>query len=70
MKSAVTICLVPEASRGPFVFHDGLDAGCQAAAELGFDGVEIFPAGADDGTAARSRPRLAAHGRSLAAIGR
>jgi len=24
MKSAVTVCLVPEASRGPFVFHDGL----------------------------------------------
>ncbi|MFM7205849.1 MAG: TIM barrel protein [Planctomycetaceae bacterium] len=51
------------------MFHDGLEAGCQAAAKLGFDGVEIFPAGADDVTAARIRPLLAAHGLSLAAIG-
>ena len=43
MKSAVTICLVPEARQGPFVFHDGLEAGCHAAAELGFDAVEVFP---------------------------
>lgn len=69
MRSAVTICLVPEASRGPFVFHDGLEAGCRAAAEQGFDGVEIFPAVADDVAAARIRPLLAAHGLALAAIG-
>ena len=43
MKSAITICLVPEARSGPFVFHDGLAAGCRAAVDLGFDGVEIFP---------------------------
>jgi len=69
MKSAVTVCLVPEASRGPFVFHDGLDVGCRAAAEHGFDGVEIFPAAADDVAAARIRPLLATHGLALAAIG-
>ncbi|MFM7243459.1 MAG: TIM barrel protein, partial [Planctomycetaceae bacterium] len=69
MRSAVTICLVPEASRGPFVFHDGLESGCRAAAEQGFDGVEIFPTFAADVTAARIRPLLAAHGLALAAIG-
>jgi sugar phosphate isomerase/epimerase len=65
MRSAVTICLVPEARRGPFVFHAGefaaceppgltgptsalergLEACCRLAADLGFDAVEIFPAG-------------------------
>jgi sugar phosphate isomerase/epimerase len=41
IKSAVTISLVPEAGGGPFVFWD-LEEGCQKAAELGFDGVELF----------------------------
>jgi len=65
MRSAVTICLVPEARRGPFVLHAaefaareprtltgpasaverGLEACCRLAADLGFDAVEIFPAG-------------------------
>ncbi|MFM1996741.1 MAG: hypothetical protein RLZZ111_1128, partial [Planctomycetota bacterium] len=31
MRSAITICLVPEARQGPFVFHEGLAAGCRAA---------------------------------------
>lgn len=48
MQSAVTVCLVPEARQGPFVFHDGLEAGCRAAAALGFDAVEVFPAQAAD----------------------
>jgi sugar phosphate isomerase/epimerase len=69
VKSAVTISLVPEANRGPFVLHDGLEAGCRAAAEHGFDGVEIFPAGAGDVAAASVRPLLEAHGLGLAAIG-
>ena len=47
MQSAITICLVPEARQGPFVFHGdhagGLEAGCREAAELGFDAVEVFP---------------------------
>lgn len=69
MKSAITICLVPEARRGPFVFHDGLEAGCRAAADHGFDGVEIFPAGADDVAMPVVKPLLAAHGLGVAAIG-
>ncbi|GDX96625.1 sugar phosphate isomerase [Planctomycetia bacterium] len=69
MKSAVTICLVPEARQGPFVFHDGLAAGCGAAAELGFDAVEVFPASAADLPLEQLRGLLAAHGLVLAAVG-
>jgi len=67
VKSAITICLVPEAARGPFVLHDGLAAGCRAAADLGFDGVEVFPGGVGD--LAAVEPAVAAHGLGLAAVG-
>jgi sugar phosphate isomerase/epimerase len=69
MHSAVTICLVPEARRGPFVFHDGLERGCRAAAELGFDGVEIFPAAASDLGPAETKRVFSTHGVALAAVG-
>jgi sugar phosphate isomerase/epimerase len=69
VKSAVTICLVPEARQGPFVFHDGLDNGCRAAAEHGFDAVEIFPASAADLPAATVGPLVASHGLAVAAVG-
>ena len=42
IKSAVTISIVPQARKGPFVFHDDVTAGCRKAGELGFDAVEIF----------------------------
>ena len=69
MKSAVTICLVPEAHQGPFMFHDGLEADCRAAAELGFDAVEVFPASAADLPLEELRGLLVAHGLALAAVG-
>lgn len=69
MKSAITICLVPEARSGPFVFHDGLAAGCRAAADLGFDGVEIFPESAAALDAAELTRLVSGHGLGLAAIG-
>jgi len=68
MRSAVTICLVPEARQGPFVFHDGLEAGCQSAAELGFDAVEVFPESAAGVPATLGR-LLTASALGLAAIG-
>jgi len=43
MHSAITISLVPETRGGPFVFWDDLAAGCEKAASLGFDAVEVFP---------------------------
>lgn len=69
MKSAITICLVPEARSGPFVFHDGLVAGCAAAAELGFDAIEIFPASGDSFPRDEVRSLLVKHGLALAAVG-
>jgi sugar phosphate isomerase/epimerase len=74
MKSAITICLVPEARQGPFVFHTtaaggGLAAACSTAAELGFDAVEIFPESAEAFPAAELQRLLAAHGLAVAAVG-
>jgi sugar phosphate isomerase/epimerase len=79
MKSAVTICLVPEARRGPFVFHVDPDparagsvtlAACvREATELGFDAVEIFPADAGSFPREELRSLLAAHQLGLAAVG-
>lgn len=45
MQSAVTISLVPQARGGPFVFWDDLPGSIRAAAELGFDAIEIFAPG-------------------------
>ena len=74
MRSAITICLVPEARHGPFVFHatadgDGLAGACRTAAELGFDAVEIFPESAEAFPVAELRRLLAIHGIGLAAVG-
>jgi sugar phosphate isomerase/epimerase len=73
-QTAVTICLVPEARQGPFVFHttaagEGLADACRTAAELGFDAVEIFPASAESFPVATLKPLLAEHGLGLAAVG-
>jgi sugar phosphate isomerase/epimerase len=69
MKSAVTICLVPEARSGPFVFHGGLADGCRRAAAHGFDAVEIFPPSAEEVDVAELRRLLAAHRLAVAAFG-
>lgn len=74
MKSAITICLVPEARQGPFVFHttlvgEGLADACRTAAEHGFDAVEIFPELAEAFPVAQLSRLLAEHGLSVAAVG-
>jgi sugar phosphate isomerase/epimerase len=69
LRAAVTICLVPAARRGPFVFHDGVAAGCAAAAAHGFDAVEIFPADAGSFPSVELRESLVREGLSLAAVG-
>jgi sugar phosphate isomerase/epimerase len=47
MRCAVTVCLVPEARTGPFVYHGDLDVACAQAAALGFHGIELFPPSGD-----------------------
>ncbi len=69
MKSAITICLVPEAARGPFVFHDGLPSGCQHAADAGFDAVEIFPSSASEFPKQQLHTLLEQTSLDLAAVG-
>ena len=69
MKSAITICLVPEAARGPFVFHEGLSAGCQNAADAGFDAVEIFPPSANEFPTKELKTLLEQTSLNLAAVG-
>lgn len=69
IKSAVTVSLVEQARKGPFVFHDDLPAACRAAAELGFDAIELF---APSGAFIRSLPLarlLSEYGLKLAAVG-
>ena len=69
IRSAVTVSLVPEARGGPFVFWDDLGDACRKAAELGFDGVEIFPPSAEALKAQDAKRLLNRHGLKLAAVG-
>ncbi len=69
IRSAVTVCLVPEAHRGPFVFHGNLEAGCARAARAGFDAIEVFPPYADEIDARELRGWLREHRLELAALG-
>jgi sugar phosphate isomerase/epimerase len=74
MKSAVTVCLVPEARQGPFVFHgssaaEALAAGCRGAADFGFDAVEVFPTGGEQLADRGLAQQLADHRLALAAVG-
>ena len=69
MRSAITICLVPQARQGPFVFHNGLEDGCAKAAAFGFDAVEIFPLAADLIDRAQLKALLAQHKLAVAAFG-
>ena len=54
IQSCVTIRLVSEARGGPFVYWNNLAASCRAAAELGFDAIEIFAPSADSLDPARN----------------
>lgn len=69
MKSAITICLVPEAKSGPFVFHGDLEQGCRKAAELGFDAVEVFTPSGSSPLLSPLRSLLQTYSLSLAAVG-
>ena len=69
IRSSVTISLVPEVRGGPFVFWDGLADGCQRAAELGFDAVEVFPPGPSGVDRQQLRGLLDEHNLACAAIG-
>lgn len=69
MQSAITISLTPQARGGPFVFWDDLAGGCDKAARLGFDAVEIFAPSPDALSIDRVRPLLDRHKLKLAGVG-
>src|SRR3954468_13462774 len=69
MKSAITVCLVPEARQGPFVFHEGLRDGCEQAAKYGFDAIEVFPPSAMALDIAELQGLIDHHGLRVAAVG-
>jgi len=65
-KSAVTISLVPSLRGGPWILWDDLATSCRKAADLGFDGVELFTPGPE---AEGLDKILAETGLGLAAVG-
>ncbi len=69
MRAAVTLCRVPEAAAGPFVFHEELAAGFQKAAAIGFDAVELFLPGSDEVAVAEIENLCENHSLAIAAVG-
>src|SRR6187401_952331 len=69
IRSAVTISLVPEMRGGPFIFWEDLAGGCERAAALGFDAVELFFHEAAAVNVSDLQSLLAAHKLSVAAFG-
>jgi sugar phosphate isomerase/epimerase len=69
MKSAITLCRVPEAAAGPFVFHQELSDGFASAKKHGYDSVELFFPGPDFITADEVKALAAEHALGIAAVG-
>ena len=69
MKTAVTVCVVPEMAAGPFVFHGDPAGACRTAAELGYDAVEVFAGSAAELRSLGLPALLAETGLTLAAVG-
>lgn len=69
MKSAITLCQVPEAAAGPFVFHDPLPEGFAKAAALGYEAVELFLPSADFVSSDEIKALQDQHGLAIAAVG-
>ena len=69
MRSAVTLCHVPEAAAGPFVFHGPCEHGFEQAAAFGFDAVELFLPGPAAMEIAAIKALQQKHGLDIAAVG-
>jgi sugar phosphate isomerase/epimerase len=69
MRTAVTLCQVPEAAAGPFVFHEPLAQGFALAKETGFDDVELFLPGPDHVAVDEIKSLAQTHGLGIAAVG-
>lgn len=69
VKSAVTICLVPSLSNGPWIYRDDLEISIPKAKAAGFDAVEIFPSSAQSLNQDDLSTLLDENGMSLSAVG-
>lgn len=69
MRTAITLCQVPEAAAGPFVFHEPLAQGFALAKEAGFDDVELFLPGPDHVAVDEIKSLAQSHGLGIAAVG-
>jgi sugar phosphate isomerase/epimerase len=69
MKSAINLCLFPEAKGGPFVFWDSLAEGFERAARFGFDAVELFPASPEELDAREVKRLCDKHKLKVSAVG-
>ncbi len=69
MRTAITLCQVPEAAAGPFVFHEPLALGFALAKETGFDDVELFLPGPNHVSVDEIKSLADKHGLGIAAVG-
>lgn len=69
IKSAVTLNLIESMSQGPWIFWHDLEESLKKAADLGFDGVELFTRSGTDLDANHLQDRLDRHSLQLAAVG-
>lgn len=69
MKSAITLCQVPEATAGPFVLRTPLPEAFATAAATGFDAVELFLPGPDFISVDEVKSLAEKHGLAIAAVG-
>lgn len=69
IRSAVTIALVPEIKKGPWIFWDDLEKGIRQASKLGFDAIELFTPHADAIDPDHLKALLNDAGLALAAVG-
>ncbi len=73
LRSAITVCAVPQAKSGPFVFHGASQADFSAnlhlAKDIGFDAVELFLPDAKQISASETKNQLEKLSLGLAAVG-
>ena len=69
VRVSVTVCLIPEATGGPFVLWEDLESSFRLAAELGYDAVELFPPEPDALDPAAVRTLLDQHRLAVSAVG-
>lgn len=69
MRTAITLCQVPEAAAGPFVFHQPLEEAFALAKDADFDDVELFLPGPDFVSVRTIKILSDAHDLGIAAVG-